>query len=275
MTFPTIEKQGFGRRTISPLYEGVNQGVPLLHKFYTRFTGTDVDHHINQLLVQPDGAIEDLAPNADPGFANSNPDNGNLRVSLQDLEGSHEFFFNVGHIVVDGLTRFRIRDVGCVGACSRRLPDPPAPGMRFVLIGFQIAYDRRDHHIDEVAILERDGVLNVSFNDRNDDDIFNYAVDFAWVPSSMVTSLGSRSGSAQGGEEVPILEPFHHLFGKNVISGFRFDFDKKDHHIRDIGVLVYADKLQVFYGDRNFDDQFRWQVEWVTLSPQLEVFNPI
>jgi hypothetical protein len=95
MPLPQIEKQGFGARTISPTYDGVDQGVPLIHKFYTLFTGANVDHHINQLMVQPDGAIQDLAPNADPGFASSNPENGNLRVSFQDKEGQDEFFFNV------------------------------------------------------------------------------------------------------------------------------------------------------------------------------------
>lgn len=280
MALTQIEKLGFGARTVSPAYEGVDGGVPLLHKFYTMFTGTGVDHHINQLMVQPDGAIQDLAPNADPGFANSNPENGDLRVSFQDKAGNDEFFFNVGHVVADRLTRFRMRDVGCTGTCSRRLPSPPAPGMRFVLIGFQVAFiGGRDHHIDELAILERDGVLNVSFNDKNDDDVFAYAIDFAWVPSSMISSVGSRSGSARGGEEVTILEPFGSPmvfpFGQKVISGFRFNFVRKDHHIRDIGVLLFADKLQVFYGDKNFDDLFNWEVHWTTISPELEVFHPI
>ncbi len=32
MAFNRIEKQGFGARTISPAYEGVDQGIPLMHK---------------------------------------------------------------------------------------------------------------------------------------------------------------------------------------------------------------------------------------------------
>jgi hypothetical protein len=280
MTNTPIEKIGFGARTIAPAYEGVDAGVPLMQKFYTMFTGTGVDHHINQLMVQPDGNIQDLAPNADPGFASSNPSNGDIRISFQDQAGNDEFFFNVGHLVVDGITRHRMRDVGCTGTCMRRLPDPPAPGMRFVLIGFQIAFvGGRDHHIDELAIMERNGVLHVSFNDKNDDDVFAYAVDFAWVPSRMVSSTGSRSGSARGGDEVAILEPFigppYHVFGHKVLSGFRFNFARKDHHIRDIGVLLFSDKLQVFYGDKNFDDLFEWEVHWTTISQELEIFRPL
>lgn len=55
--------------------------------------------------------------------------------------------------------------------------------------------------------------------------------------------------------------------GSKIIRGFEFDFTTDDNHLRDVGVVTYPDKLEVFYGDKGADNQFRWNVGWATVEP--------
>ena len=264
-----IELSGFGKRTIHPGYDDLKD-TPLLKEFYFLFSAAGpVDHHINQIMVQPDGAITDLAPSADPPSAGTNPNDGRIRLSYQDDEGQHEYFFSIAHETVKGLTRFRMRDVGCQnGKCVRLLPPAPAPNMTFALVGFQLFFTGgRDHQIDEFGIQQQGRFLTVTFNDKNDDDVFGYAVDYAWLNPGLVLATGRSAGVAIGGERVPVP-----TLGTKVISGFKFNFATKDHELRDVGIRVRSSGIDLYYGDHNFDDRFMWQVSWVSLRPQFPIF---
>ncbi len=266
MAYPQYDSQGFGARTIHPAYSGSGNGTPLLDRFYFMFSGrtfwgNPVDHHIQQVMVQPDGQYTDLAPGDLPGFSNNNPIGHKVMLSYQDEGGNDEYFHNVGHTFVPGLSRFRVRDVAS-GRSFRNLPAPPAPQMVFALVGFQITYRGGDHHIDEFGIQESSQRLRVAYNDKNDDDQFMYAVDYTWVPVNLVVSSGVRTGTARGGARVT-LPPF----GQKVLAGFRFDFLSQDHHLRDVGVFQTGNNIDVFFGDFNQDDEFRWEVKWLTLRP--------
>jgi hypothetical protein len=268
-----IEIGGFGSRTIHPKYEGVDQGIPLLKRFYFLFThpsGGAIDHHINQIWLQPNGPFTDLAPNADPNVGGTNPNEGKIRLSYQDKAGNDEYFFSISHETVQGPTRFRMRDVGGVGGIVRELPPAPSPNMTFAIIGFQLFFTgNRDHHIDEVGIWQQGGKLNVRFNDRNDDDTFAYVVDYTWLSQNLVMATGRNSGFAAGGQSVPVP-----TLGNKLLRGFLFNFTNSDHELRDIGILLHSTSIDVFYGDRNADDRFGWTVQWASLRSQLPTFQP-
>jgi hypothetical protein len=154
----------------------------------------------------------------------------------------------------------------------------------FVLVGFHFRYvspeecippegvngcidlGRYDHHIDEIAIFEDDDRLEVSFHDKHDDDTaFAVAVDYVWASSALLNITRSEaSGSGIGGAAVTF--PSHE--GKDVISGFRFNYAREDHHFREIRVTLRNNTLSVSYGDKGADDNFDWNVRWVTLSPK-------
>ena len=68
-----------------------------------------------------------------------------------------------------------------------------------MLIGFDLMFDLRekafggvknDHHIDRIEVMEDNGYLTVSFNDKNDDDGFDYTVDYAYVPRVWFAATG-------------------------------------------------------------------------------------
>lgn len=262
--------EGFGRGFITPGYGGiaVQRGVPLLQTFYFRFDrGNDpIDHHINAILVLPSGRAQDLSPNADlprPTVAR-----GRIGLMFQDKSKNDRYFYRVAHTAPlnpGPERRFSLRDVGCVGQCQRRLPRPPVEGSVFVLVGFELFFTGdRDHHVDQVAVFERNGTLTVKLRDKKPDDVFGYLVEYAWLAPSQVRRTGTASGEAAGGERARIPA------GRAVIRGFQFNYRSKDHHLREIGVLnVSSSRLEVFFGDKNGDDRFQWAVDWALLAPPV------
>src|SRR5439155_6179623 len=120
--------------------------------------------------------------------------------------------------------------------CVRPLPIGPSNRNVFVLVGFHLFFTGgRDHNIDEVAVFEDGGSLTVALNDRNDDDVFGYSVDYAlWspdVPTSTIETHEER-GTAKGGAHIALPA------GEKVIQGFSFTFKTGDHFLREIGVLI-------------------------------------
>jgi hypothetical protein len=263
---------GFARNRTDPLYPGVNDGVPLLETFYFRFHqgGGSVDHHLNAIMVLPSGAARDVSPGA--GIPKPVVARGRIALMYRDKDGKDQYFYRVAHdsAPLPGVRRYSIRDVGCAGTCERLLPPPPVPGSVFVLVGFELFFTGgRDHHVDEIAVYETNRRLTVKLNDKNDDDVFGYVVDYAWVSPASVRSTGVQSGAARGATftSVPL--------GRKVIRGFHFDYSSSDHHLREIGVLFRGARLEVYYGDKNADDRFTWNVRWAIVGPSLFPRPPI
>jgi hypothetical protein len=251
--------EGFAKGRVDKTYRGVDDAVPLLSTFYFRFekVGESVDHHINSIMVMPAGAAEDVSPNA--GLPMPNVESGKISLMYRDKNADDEYFYKVSHYTrpLSGVRRFNVRDVGCTGKCERSLPRPPDTDSVFVLIGFQLFFTgSRDHHVDEIAVFEENRKLIVMLNDKNDDDVFGYSVDYAWVSPRLIRRTGEQSGSDQGGARVA-LPP-----GRKVIRGFHFNFVREDHHLRAIGVLTSNQNLEVYYEDKNGDDPFQWKVRW-------------
>jgi len=256
--------EGFAEGRTDKAYSGVDDAVPLLSTFYFRFekVGGAVDHHINSVMVMPAGAAEDMSPDA--GLPMPNVESGKIALMYQDKNADDKYFYKVSHYTrsLSGVRRFNVRDVGCTGKCERLLPPPADPGSVFVLIGFQLFFTgSRDHHVDEIAVFEEEGKLIVMLNDKNDDDVFGYSIDYTWISPRVIIRTGEHSGFDRGGARVA-LPP-----GRKVIRGFHFNFDKKDHHLREIGALTSNQNLEVYYADKNGDDLFQWKVRWGIIGP--------
>ncbi len=271
---PNVE--GFARGFASINYPGVDSGVPLLKSFYFRFeksgSSSPIDNHINSIRVLPSGNSTDLSPNADLGPSIVAPGQIELTYADKDSGSSNDrYFYKVAHsnLPFANVRRFQFRDVGCTGKCEQVLPRPPGPilpGLEpvFVLCGFKVFFTgNRDHHLDGISVFENNGKLTVEFNDRNDDDVYGYLVDYALVsPLGVNVQLGEESGTARGGARV--LLP-----GDKVIRGFRFDLRSSDHHMREVGVITGNDRIEVYDSDAAGDDTFDWFVRWATISPMV------
>lgn len=132
----------------------------------------------------------------------------------------------------------------------------------FVLVGFRMSFDS-DHHIDVIGVRENNDVLTVEFSDKNGDDDFEWYVEFAYIPPNQVNDTATVGNRSVQGEDSDAT-------GMNpdvVIAGFRFDFDKDDHHIRDIAVDArQGHTVSVKYNDKNSDDDYTWLVDLVELN---------
>jgi hypothetical protein len=201
-------------------------------------------------------------------------ESGKIRLMYQDAEADaakDRYFYKIAHSIrpFGSVRRFQIRDIGLVKEYERVLPHPQVfpvadPGI-FVLVGFQLWFTgARDHHIDEIAIFEEDGKLTVRLIADDDKAVFAYLVDYA-LASRIGQNIqsGEASGSARGADRVALPQ------GLKVIRGFEFDFISGAHHLREIGVLTNNENLDVYYGDKNGDDQFEWNVRWAIITPMV------
>lgn len=270
-------QEGFAKGFATVDYPGVDDGIPLLSSFYFRFekpgSSTPIDNHINSIRVLPAGNSVDLSPNADLGPSQVQP--GKVDITFVDKKSdsaSDNYFFKVAHtnLPFGKARRFQFRDVGCVGECTQVLPKPPGPilpGVEpvFVLCGFKVFFTgNRDHHLDALSVYVEDGKLTVEFNDDDDDATFGYLVDYALVsPIGQNIQQGESRGTAKGGNRVT-LPP-----GPKAIRGFRFNLKRSDHEVRDIGVIVNNEQLEVYYSDRKADDEFEWFVQWASITPMV------
>lgn len=280
-----ITSEGLGKGIITKAYAGAGNGVPLLSSFYFKFDAEKVvfppntnlnpaDNHLNEIRVLPGGVSQDLSPNAD--LSPSQVANGKIELSYSDKKPTgpkDRYFYKMAHhpLLVGNVRRFQFRDVGGTGKIEQLLPPPPSSGPGnvfesiFVLVGFKMFYTGgRDHEIDVIGVYEDNRKLTVEFNDKNDDDVFGYLVDYAWVQRRppLNIQLGEERGTNKIGARVN-LPP-----GQKVIRGFRFDFRSGDHDLMDIGVITGNDRLEVFFSDNESDKSFNWMVRWANIGVQ-------
>ena len=222
-------------------------GAPLLQSFYFKFTGDD--HHF--------GAIE-IVPNA--------PAANQVSIGYVDKNHDDEYFHNITFAPYFG-TIFRRSDgrEHCIGQCTYPLQAPAdRQNHVFVLRGFYIYYLGDDHHIDQLKIEEKDGLVTVALNDKNDDDRFRVDLHYAYIPRSrLLVPDGEWSGTSQGAHGMAIPG------GTAVIRGFNFDFKgRMDRHIRDVGVMLNgAGRMEVYFGDKSPTEPFDWKVQYAILRP--------
>jgi len=217
--------------------------APLLNRFDFDFDGTD--HHIQQILI----------------FPNFTP--ATIRIGYHDKNSDDRYCYDLNFVNINDsrIQRFRRNLDICSegGKCTVRLNRPPGDFV-FVLIGFQLSFRGTDHHVDEVSVLEDNGQLTVAFNDKNNDDIFIWSAQFAYVPRDRFRNVGESSGVRAKGEAVQTIPS-----GTSLIRGFRFKFRKDDHHIKRIGVRSSSGQARMLFSDKNRDDEFDWQYRWAIL----------
>ncbi len=284
-----ITSEGHGKGFITTNYAGAGNGVPLLSSFYFKFDAEKVtlptfpptvinpnptDNHLNEIRVLPGGVSEDLASNPDVNPAQVA--NGKIELNYADDTPTgprDRYFYKMAHhsLLNGRVRRFQFRDVGGTGKIEQMLPPPPSSGPGnpfesiFALVGFRMFYTGdRDHEIDAIGVYEDNRKLTVEFNDKNDDDVFGYVVDYAWVQRRppLNIQLGEESGTNKIGARVELPA------GQKVIRGFRFDFRSGDHDLMDIGVVTGNRRLEVFFSDRESDKSFNWMVRWANIGTQ-------
>lgn len=251
---------GFGNEIEVKNYSG--DKPRLLQSFYFRFSSKD--RHI-QAIGQ------------EPGF----PTQDEIAFYFYDDTRNDEYYYYLAHekFNVSGIQTGKIISVA-KGSETRSI-NKPGNNFTFVLISFSFYFFGNDHHIDEIGVLENDGRLTAYYNDKNNDDLFRWEVEYAWVPNNAVLQTGRESGTrARGADSRNTFG--NTVEGTRVIRGFKFNFEPyftsgKDHHIKEIGVLLksLSGNLEVYYSDKNGDDGFDWDVDWAILRPNINTVPPV
>jgi hypothetical protein len=234
-------------------------GTPLLDSFFVRFgpplgqpSGTD--HHLMTLEVRA-----------------QRPEADNIRVTYRDknADDAYAYIASFHSRVATGLER---GETGTrLGVLQSEVPvGRPSPDHVFVLRGFKLSARSGDEHVQRVAVFEADGILTVAFEYGERllvvvSQVFQFEVDYAYLPPDAVSSVGELWGSVlEGGvdrKNIPV--------GDSVLRGFDFRFTNGGHHVREIGVQTPDDgRVEVFFNDKNSDDPFVWSVRWAILAPE-------
>ena len=275
--------EGTARGFVEVDYPMSGSGAPALSSFYFGYGvgGAPTDNHLQYLMILPGGQSRDLTPNADLAPNTTPP--GRLSMAFRDEDhGSSrdKYFYKVSHSILSQASsrRFQVRDVGPTGTINRPFPAgafgprPHVDNSVIGIAGFKMFFTgNRDHHIDQIKVMVEDnGTFSVGFNDKNDDDVFAYNIDFISV-SALLSNVQAReiSGSARGFDRREVRLNSNASF---MLRGFDFNFRESDHHLREIGVLHVGSRIDVVFGDKNGDDLFDYSVKWAEVSPP--VFAP-
>lgn len=158
-----ITSSGGGKSTVNIQDE---PGVVILTGF--RFKYTNGDHHMDRMLIK----FEAGPP---PRFM----------VEFNDKNGDDPFAYEIRYALVPASA---VANQGTIGTSNARgVARVAAPaGERLYIQGFLLDYvstftSGEDHHVDEIGVKFEDkanGALSVWYNDKNNDDGFNWAVDF-------------------------------------------------------------------------------------------------
>jgi hypothetical protein len=170
------------------------------------------------------------------------------------------------------------------GGCDMS-PVLPETGMgTFVLTGFGLDFVGGDHHIDRVRVRfihPAEGTrIEVCYDDDNNDDDYTWFVSYAVVPPANVVESGSTGDQFVDPEEDETTENLDLDLSLApgtlpVISGFGFDLEDDDQHLRRLAVDIssvgvvhvkFRDESAggIFFG---LNDEYTWFVDWVVVSP--------
>jgi len=201
------------------------------------------------------------------GYWAQSPTAAAIRANLGDEDGRDDYRWTVDAQELPLGTTFHEAS-GTVRFGINRVVMPQGTVGVPILTGFELHMTGGDHHLKRFEVhVYRDSYdqveLTVVFEDKDDYDQFTYKVGYALVPADRVVGHGETTGSARGGEAVPLGFQSNH--GTTALKGFSLDFAGTDHHIDQISVRV-ANSATVSYNDKNDDDQFSWTVWWGTLE---------
>ena len=148
-----------------------------------------------------------------------------------------------------------------------------------LLDSFFFRYHNDEHHLQAIQIEPASPIPNpcaecadvpagqifLTFQDEGADDNYFYRVSHASVPEGVFrhrTSDFCKNTCSQW-----LNRPSRdHVF---VITGFTFFFPGKDHRLTRIAIWEENGQLTVHYKDRNGDDLFRYDLEYVYLPREM------
>ena len=154
------------------------------------------------------------------------------------------------------------------GDCTQLLALPSDKA--FLLSGFRFRFRNGRHDLKTIKILESNGVLKVSFADKNGDDPFDWGIYYTLIPRSAIRKSGQVSGTAKGSVTQPLQLPRNGLAGldelKPVLTGFSLNFKDGDHQIEELGVILESRTALIKFNDKNDDDAFAFVIEYAWLG---------
>lgn len=189
-------------------------------------------------------------------------------ATLADNDGNDPFrYSSTNYVLPAGTTMYETVKTDCRGRCKVAVANGGA-NQEFVLVGFSLKRDKDDSNVRVVAIEPAvgTGYVWVEFADNG---VFDYDVhlQYAYVFKSQLVDgkAYELSGRRTHGEEELRLGGSCGG-GIGILSGFRFQFDNGDHHLRELRIALDHLGASVRYNDANFDDPYTAKIRGMSMK---------
>jgi hypothetical protein len=230
------------------------------------------DHHIKTVGVLPE---------TDTSLA--------ITFGDRNLDDPMEYEVSLTKVALPGVISPPTLQGSCSGGtCTFPLQAPPNRDYIFVLRGFRLSFLPDDpgfpfpgncdvfvgcdHHLSIVGIEPTGGSIAVTYQDQNGDDDYAVAIDYSWVPRSLVQGFGIAIGTVDdAGTDHKNID----TSGTVAITGFRIGYVPvptggtpptrlPDNHILEFGYNIPRDGgIDVTFGDNEPDTKWEHKLTFV------------
>jgi hypothetical protein len=137
--------------------------------------------------------------------------------------------------------------------------DYPTGGGTPLLSWFDFWYVFPDHHLQTISVLPIGDDIELSLRDDDNNDAIGYSVGHFLYPNVSWESVSERCSSGISCVTQLSPKPDGSAF---VLVGFEVEYLNDDHHLRQLSIFESDGKLVVWFGDRWFDDDFAFRVDY-------------
>lgn len=247
---PPLVRDGRSGTNRTGSYEKLN-GVdyPMaLTGFYYDFVGSNTDHHIER--------VEAIARQGFgvPWYYHA--------VTYADGNGGDIFHWTLNwQELPAGSTIHAISGTTGIGFNKLLGTADELPGIP-VLVGFRFGFLGGDRHLRRIEARvfyyqPFDAVYAELVLEDNGKPDFEYDLVWAMIPRENVVGVGCVDGISRSSatREIDAAQPF--------LQGFDINYTGGDHHMDRFGVLFHPWQAEIWFRDRNGDDDFAYRVWYV------------
>jgi len=223
--------------------------------FYFNFTGSGVDHELEQ--IQSGFFLDDYLPS--PGMETA----GWALYEDQNGDDPYNWEIDAQRLPV-GSTQHQFGECTEWSAIFNKAIGQAPSGYTAVLLGFNL--DREtDYNVEHIRVrLYKSGTtlyFDMYYTDDGGAHPTCYSVRYAWVPVHRVRTWDDSLSTSAGDDDAQPINA-----QRPILQGFDIQFTNGDHHVDEVGIQVVPGEVRVWLNDQNDDDPFSWRVWWADLE---------
>ncbi len=191
-----------------------------------------------------------------------------INVAMADKDGGNPFKLNAKYTKIPwNLTSTRVKKAGCYADCKLDITRTIATNqsmndMVFVLRGF---YFEREKEANVRRISIRPNVADKKIDvmlKGNTWSKFDVTIDYTLIHKSLLQEAATASAARKNSEQLVKVNTQKATGAQAILSGFDFEFDNGDHHLKQFTINRVTGGYWVAFNDQNTDDPYRVTIDY-------------